>query len=221
MHTGDVPLVELLYPCTGDVRTSSGVTVCIQGMYLWWSYCPMHRGCTSGGVTVPCTGDVPLVELLSHAYRGCTSSGVTVPCTGEWSYCPTVPLVEILSHAQGMYVPLVELLSLCTGDVRTSSGVTVQCIQGMYLWWSYCPMHRGCTSGGVTVPCTGDVPLVELLSHAQGMYLWWSYCPMHRGCTSGGVTVPCTGGVPLVELLSHAQGVYLWWSVCTLHLLAY
>ena len=86
----------------------------------------MHRGCTSGGVTVPCTGDVPLVELLSHAYRGCTSSGVTVPCTGD------VPLVELLSHAQEMFVPLVEILSHA---------------QGMYLWWSYCPMHRGCTSG--------------------------------------------------------------------------
>ena len=71
MHTGDVPLV---------------------------SYCPMHRGCTSSGVTVPCTGDVR------------TSSGDTVPCTGD------VPLVELLSHAQGMY-----------------------------LWLSYCPMHRGCT----------------------------------------------------------------------------
>ena len=62
--------------------------------------------------------------------------------------------------------------------------------------WYLSPGMRGCTCGGVYVPCT-----------YQRMYLWWSLCTLYisedvpvvefmslvciRGCTSGGVYVPC------------------------------
>ena len=86
--------------------------------------------------------------------------------------------------------------------VKSSSDETTSCVEGVPLVEFMYPvfMYRGCTSGGVYVPCI----YVRGCTSVEFMYLVF----MYRGCTSGGVYVPCI----------YVPRMYLWWSLCTLYL---